>query len=63
MKSLRAKLILWGVVVSVLGVGLSAFLLSGISLYRIEEAYYSEARAIAHGLLEVFNAIGTTNLG
>ncbi|MCX8128330.1 MAG: cache domain-containing protein, partial [Synergistetes bacterium] len=63
MKSLRAKLILWGVVVSVLGVGLSAFLLSEISLYRIEEAYYSEARAIAHGLLEVFNAIGTTNLG
>jgi len=63
LKSLRAKLILWGVVVSILGVGLTAYLLSGISLSRLEEAYYSEAKARAYGLLEVFNAIGTTNLG
>ncbi|MDK2871772.1 MAG: hypothetical protein PWQ16_1124, partial [bacterium] len=32
MKSLKAKLILWGVVVSILGVGLTAYLLSETSL-------------------------------
>ncbi|MBC7330985.1 MAG: methyl-accepting chemotaxis protein [Synergistetes bacterium] len=63
MKSLKAKLILWGVVVSILGVGLTAYLLSETSLSNLEMAYHSEARARAHDLLEVFNAIGTTNLG
>ena len=63
MRSLRAKLILWGVIVSVLGVGLTSAILSQISLDNIEKAYYSEAMARAKGILEIFNSIGTTNLG
>lgn len=63
MRSIRAKLIVAGVVVSLLAVGLTVFIISKLALDSLEKAYLSEAKARVRGILELFESLGNTNMG